>query len=102
MTQIKVKPKQGDLRIWWIPQVPMKTFHVPVANIKEARLILDTLAYYDLFQFENKVKPDYSNAGGLEVYVADIDGDGTPGWEEWEDDEGNDIDHIEKALRRLE
>ena len=79
--------KKGDLRVWWIPQLPMKPFHVPVKSIREAKLILDTLADYDLFQFENHVKPDYSNAGGLEEF------DGT----EWlEDDEGNDIDNIEE------
>ncbi|KKL92993.1 hypothetical protein LCGC14_1879130 [marine sediment metagenome] len=73
----------------------MKPFHVPVSTIKEAKLILNTLAQYDLFQFHNKVKPDYANAGGLEVYVANVDGGNTHGWEEWEDTEGNGIDNIE-------
>ena len=52
---------KGDLRVWWIPQIPMKAFHVPVKSISEAKLILNTLADYDLFQWRNKVKPDYSN-----------------------------------------
>ena len=76
--------KQGA-RVWWIPQVPGKPFHVTVKTLAEARLILDTLAQYDLFQFENNIKPDYANAGGLEVY--------REGWEEWEDESGEDIDH---------
>jgi hypothetical protein len=46
-------PKEGDLRVWWIPQVPMQAFYVPVKNIDEAILVLDTLAKYDIFQFEN-------------------------------------------------
>jgi len=77
------------LRVWWIPQVPMKPFHAEVATLHEAKLILDTLARYDLFQFENKVKPDYCNAGGLEAFRQDGDGE----WCEWYDPEtGNDID----------
>ena len=29
---------------------------------------MDVLADYDKFQFENNIKPDYSNAGGLEIF----------------------------------
>lgn len=36
---------EGALRAWHIPQVPMKSFHVTVKSIREARLILDTLAF---------------------------------------------------------
>lgn len=85
-------PNKGDLRVWWIPQVPMKPFHVPVANIGEAKLVLKTLANYDLFQYDNRVKGDYCNAGGLECYSQDDDGE----WCEWEDPEtGDDIDQVE-------
>lgn len=90
------EPKVGDLRVWWIPQVPMKAFRVPVKDIEQAKFTLDLLANYDIFQFENHVKPDYSNVGGLEVYVEDA-GEGKPDWEEWEDEEGNDIDNTELA-----
>ena len=62
--------KVGDLRVWHIPQMPMKPFHVEVATVDEAKKILNTLWDYDTFQFENKVKPDYSNASGLEVFEA--------------------------------
>lgn len=79
----------GQLRIWWIPQIPMAPFYVAVEDIKEAKLILKTLADYDLFQYKNKVKPDYSNVGGLEVF------DGLD-WVEWEDEEGNNIDEVEQ------
>jgi hypothetical protein len=74
----------SDLRIWWVPQIPMKPFRVSVANLAQAKLLLKTLADYDRFQFENNVKPDYCNAGGLEVFR---DGD----WEEWESDDGRAI-----------
>ncbi len=84
------KPKEGDLRVWWIPQVPMRQpFHVDVDSPKEASKILGVLAYYDLFQYENKVRPDYANVGGLEVFE---DGE----WCEWYDEDGDDIDSTER------
>ena len=61
-------PNEGDLKVWWIPQVPMRAFKVPVKNEREADLIISTLARYDIFQYENNVKPDFSNAGGLLIY----------------------------------
>lgn len=81
--------KQGDLRVWWIPQVPMKPFHVAVKNIDEAILLLNTLADYDLFQFKNSIKPDYCNMGGFEVFE-------NSEWSEWYDEDGNDIDEVIK------
>lgn len=84
--------KEGDLQVWWMPQVPMKAFKVPVANTEQAILILETLADYDIFQFENRVKGDYCNAGGLEVFE-----DGQ--WCEWADEDGDGIDEI-RMLRR--
>lgn len=81
---------EGSLRVWWIPQVPMKPFIVPVENLREAKLLLSTLADYDIFQFENNIKPDYSNAGGLEVFE---NGE----WADWEDEDGNSIDDLMKT-----
>jgi len=79
-------PKDGDLRVWWIPQVPMKAFNVDVETLHEAAKILDVLAEYDLFQLICNVKPDYTNAGGLHIYE---NGE----WCEWYDeDSGEDID----------
>ena len=84
-------PKEGDLRVWWIPQVPMEAFHVPVADAEEAARVLEMLAAYDAFQFEKGIKPDYCNTGGLEIYELNSDGDGNPGWSEWESEDGEDI-----------
>jgi hypothetical protein len=75
----------NKLRVWWIPQVPMKPFRVPVASLEEAALLLDTLAEYDDFQYKNRVKPDYSNAGGLEQFV---DGE----WVDWHGEYDEDFD----------
>jgi hypothetical protein len=71
---------EGDLKVWWIPQVPCEAFEVPVSSAKEGASLMNTLAEYDAFQFLNGIKPDYSNAGGLQVYT---DGE----WLDWEDPE---------------
>lgn len=60
--------KEGDMRVWWIPQVPGKSFDVDVSSIDEGWWLLDVLADYDLFQWRNNIKPDYSNAGGLSIF----------------------------------
>ena len=72
-----------ELRVWWIPQVPGHPMYVPVNSLEEARLILDTLALYDKFQVEQNVKPDYSNAGGLEYFDEE-----TKEWSDWYDETG--------------
>ena len=77
--------KEGQLRVWHIPQVPCKSFKVYVNTVQEAKKILETLAIYELFKLEYKIKPDYSNAQGLEVYE---DGE----WCDWYNEDGEDID----------
>ena len=84
----------GELRVWWIPQVPMEPFYASVGTLREARLLLDTLADYDLFQIENRIKSDFSNVGGLQVFSSDA-GDGEAGWIDWYDQEGRSIDELE-------
>lgn len=82
------------LRVWWIPQIGMKAepFQREVENVKEGWKLINVLADYDLYQYENKVKPDYSNAGGLEM----LDEDGE--WVEWQDITGSNLDDIERWL----
>lgn len=81
----------GDLQVWWIPQVPGAMFTVDVASVAEGVKIMDVLADYDLFQFDNCIKPDYCNTGGIRRWCAD-DGEGRPGWEDWYDDESGEND----------
>ncbi len=86
----------SNLKIWWIPQVPMKAFEKEVSTLSEAHILLDTLALYDIFQFENNVKGDYCNAGGLMVK----DGDD---WEDWcDEDTGEDFDEYRERVFRTE
>jgi Superinfection exclusion gene product 17 len=83
----------GQLKVWWIPQIPGASFEVQVASVDEAKRILTVLADYDAFQYENRIKGDYCNAGGLVRYEADA-GEGEPGWCDWYDDEGLSIDEL--------
>lgn len=56
------------LRVWHIPQVPMKAFFVEVSSVEEGVRMMDALADYDMFQYENNIKPDYCNANGLQMW----------------------------------
>lgn len=73
------QPITGQMRIWHIPQIgaEVPTFYVGVETLKEASKLLNVIWDYDNFQHENKIKPDFCNASGLQVY------DGKE-WEEWE------------------
>ena len=84
----------GMKKVWWIPQVPSNTnFEVPVETMKEAVLVLNTLAQYDIYQFEHNIKPDYCNAGGLIVWE---DGE----WVDWEGENGETIDDVIKLMNQ--
>jgi hypothetical protein len=87
----KTEAKEKILRVWHIPQVPGKAFHVPVKSPREGALLLKVLASYDIFQFENRIKPDFCNAGGLEVCEDGV-------WCEWEDESGLSIDEVSGTL----
>ncbi len=65
--------EHGQLRVWWIPQVPGKPFHVDVSSFEEGELITKVLADYDQFQFKNNIKPDYCNTGGIQVWLDDLE-----------------------------
>jgi hypothetical protein len=87
-------PREGELKVWWIPQIPMNPFEVPVENMQDAVLILVTLARYDIFQFDNNIKPDFSNAGGLNIFECGE-------WVDWYDEDDNDIDfYVKKYIRK--
>lgn len=81
------KPKEGDLKVWWIPQIPGTPFEVPVRSLEEAAFLITTLADYDLFQLEQNIKPDYSNVGGLMRFE---NGE----WFDYENEDGYSIDQL--------
>ncbi|KAA0089315.1 hypothetical protein CIW54_07560 [Paraburkholderia sp. T12-10] len=45
-----------QLKVWWIPQIPGKSFEVPVSSVDEAKKILTVLADYDAFQYDNNTR----------------------------------------------
>lgn len=55
----------SKFKVWHIPQVPMKAFEFETDDLAVAATVMEQLAFYDLFQFENNVKGDYSNAQGI-------------------------------------
>ena len=73
-------PNEGDLRVWWIPQIPMSPFYVNVNTVDDGNELCNVLAAYDLFQCANNMKPSYSNVGGIQIFE---DGD----WWDVEDNE---------------
>jgi len=81
--------KIGQLKIWHFPNLGSRVyFREEVASLTEAKLKLKLLADYDLILGDLI----HSNAQGLEVYVGtDVDYETNDGWEEWEDENGNNI-----------
>jgi hypothetical protein len=80
------------LRVCHFPQIPCKPFIVSVETLEEAKKIMDTLANYDLFQYDNKIKPDYANMTVLEQWD-EID----QGWLSWCDEETG-FDNLKEYL----
>lgn len=72
-------PRPGDLRVWNVINPPREPETHPVKDADHAMRLIDALADSQLL-----IREIDSNAFGLEVYR---DGD----WEEWEDEDGNDI-----------
>ena len=80
------EPWPLPLRVWWVPQIPMQAFYVEVETPAEAVLVCETLARYDRFQYEHRVKPDYSNAGGIQQKEEPVE-EGDDGWYDVDDEE---------------
>jgi hypothetical protein len=75
-------PFTTTYRVWHIPQIPGTPFTVDASDLDAARLLLDTLARYDQFQLDQRIKPDYSNMGGILVWNSD-----EQNYEDLDDDE---------------
>ncbi len=92
-------PKVGDLCVWHNPQVGrVNSFYYPVDSVEQAKTVLNLLADYDLWQYENRVKGDYASAAGLSVFEGvppeEIEGDYGDGWCDWQNGGGYSIDEI--------
>lgn len=81
------------MRVYFIPEIanPQNIFCKEVSSVEEARIVLDTLADFNLFEIEQKIVPDIAgNMSGLQVW-----NENEQEWEEWEDEEGNNIKDLE-------
>ena len=79
----------NKLRVWHMPQLGCDaTLYVPVKTTEEGKKVMDLFACYDLFQLENNIKPDYSNASGIEIFNEE-----EQEWEDWYLE--TDIDYFE-------
>lgn len=86
------------LRVWWIPQVGIeKAFYIPVETPEEGRKVMDLLAAYDCFEYNQNVKPDYCNTGGLQ-YFNEEDKE----WEDWYyEDDKNYYDDLDEYIEEM-
>lgn len=86
------------LRVWWIPQLGMeKTFYVPVKSAEDGKRLLDSLACYDLFQLQENIKPDFCNAGGLQVFDEE-----EKEWLDWYSEDGWELDDVFEDNEEIE
>ena len=71
------------LRVWWFTRLDLNgitnPFYAEVRSIETGRLLLSTLADYDLFLTKINLLGDHANCGGLEIMVED------GAWEDVED-----------------
>lgn len=75
-------PTPGALKVWYIPQVPMKPFEVEIPHrdgdeekeLALAVILRDTIINFSIFEFENNVKPDYSDMDGISRWEDNGDG----------------------------
>lgn len=61
----------SEFRMWYIPQIPMPPFTREFDTAREAQAALDLIFAFSFFEFENRVKPDYTDAGGIEIWDED-------------------------------
>lgn len=88
--------RETKLRIWWMPQISANcAFYIPVKSVEEAKKFLDVLAAYDQFQYQNRIKPDFCNTGGLQMWDEE-----EKDWVDWSDSEGiyDDVDEYCEAI----
>lgn len=76
--------RPSEFRIWYVHQVPSMAYQRDVPDPQTGELILDAIYDLAIFQYEQKMIPDYANMGG--VLYRDEDGE----WidyhsEEWEE-----------------
>jgi hypothetical protein len=86
---------KNRLRVCHYPQIPCEPFFVDVKDEEQALLIRDTLANQHLFLYDKGLIPDYSNVITVVMWDENSDGEGTPDWVDYHnEDEGMDFDEF--------
>lgn len=68
-------------KIFYIPQVPMPAFEREYEDFETAKEVLNAIINFSIFEYDNNVKPDYSDVAGISFYDEEY-GD----WEDIEED----------------
>jgi len=82
--------KNSKFAVVHYPQIQCRPYVIDIDNIKEAIRIKDILCNYDLFQYENKIKPDYANMSIIQCYDEEE--------KEWYDLDKYDIENMLEEL----
>lgn len=75
---------QERFRAVYVPQVPMKGIVIEAPSLEKAVYALESMIALSVFEYDNNVKPDYSDMAVIERW----DGD------EWEDVDEDEWAHI--------
>ena len=55
-------------KIFYIPQVPMPAFEREYEDFETAKEVLNAIINFSIFEFDNNVKPDYSDVAGISFW----------------------------------
>lgn len=72
-------------KIWYIPQIPMPPWELEIDDLETAKLVLNSVIDFSIFEYVNRVKPDYADVAGISRW--EEDGEGGFDWFELDEDE---------------
>lgn len=55
-------------KIFYIPQVPMPAFEREYEDFETAKEVLNAIINFSIFEYDNNVKPDYSDVAGISYW----------------------------------
>lgn len=82
-----------NFKVSHYPQIPCNPFEVEFDTIQEALRLKDILADYDMFQYENRIKPDYCNMTAILAYDEK--------YKEWYELDDYEVEDILEGLHEL-
>lgn len=85
-SNIKEQRQDERYRAVYVPQVPMHALTIETKSLEHAAVALESIIQLSIFEFKNRVKPDYSDFAGVERWDED-----EQEWESVEDEEWEQI-----------